>query len=66
VSGGKVLNRLLSAEDPQAAVRDLGNGKLRKAVYQAGTVLEPDEKGKLVFGLCLIEAATRFCGGRVK
>ena len=66
MSGGKILNRLVSAEDPQSAVRALGNGKLRRAVYQAGTVKEPDEKGTLVLGICLLEAAERFCGRRVK
>jgi hypothetical protein len=64
VKGGKLFNRLASTDLPHLAVRGLTNGKLRKALYQAGTANSDDEKARTVRGLCMIEAARRFCGRR--
>jgi hypothetical protein len=64
MSGGKLFNRLLQAEDPARVVSGLGNGKLRKATWQALSIKGEDEKTRMLQGICMLIAAERFCGKR--
>lgn len=63
MKGGKILNKLAASETPEKDISSLGNGKLRKATWQALSRDDStDEKENRVKVLCIIEAAARFCG----
>lgn len=62
-SGAKIANKLAKSKDAPAFVRALTNRELRAAIeWMIMEHAEASVKLADAFGLCLVEAARRFCG----